>query len=457
MTCDICADWSAAQSEQFVKKRSYKERRKPSRPSGSVPPAPLASSRAETPSGVSQPGTSSSSLSCPSGGQGKREGSRGAPGVVSRGASSPPAGSRSSERGGSVSGLSSVESERAPASPAPSGAGEGGVARSQRTSLARYASSVVSPHSSPHARRRGELREISEDRSRVLSSRGSRSSDRVVLVTVAVVLALAPLPVRGQEIESVEGGHRRGRSLPVCGRVEIGRGLLTATALDACGPVLRETGLDPRIDTGLAEIALGMTGRSLLTATNHVVSVRAFPSSPWRSRSSDLPRRSRDCSRSRDRRPSSPDRSRSWEKGRLARRDQQEGGETVAVSQAPAVSEASTGVTPIAGGTPLSALPSDVQDLARFFLNLSGFSSLGAVGGVAGMAASTAGSGVQLCPSTSAGGAVALGAAIAILAGAGDLPAAPAAVPGMSGLQQRQEDSRPRRRRRRSSSDGTDR
>ena len=90
-------------------------------------------------------------------------------------------------------------------------------------------------------------------------------------------------------------------------------------------------------------------------------------------------------------------------------------------------------------------------------MNLSGSSSLGAVGGVAGVAASTAGSGVQLCPSTSAGGAVALGAATAIPAGAGDLPAAPAAVPGVSGQQQHQEDSRSRRRRCRSSSDGTDR
>ena len=74
MTCDICADWSAAQWEQFVKKRSYKDRKKPSRPSGSVPPAPLASPRAETPSGVSQPGTTSSSSSRPSGGQGKKGG-----------------------------------------------------------------------------------------------------------------------------------------------------------------------------------------------------------------------------------------------------------------------------------------------------------------------------------------------------------------------------------------------
>ena len=86
---------------------------------------------------------------------------------------------------------------------------------------------------------------------------------RVVLVTVAVVLALAPLPVRGQE---VEGGHRRGRSLPVCGRVGVGRGLLTATALGVYALILGET--------GFAEIALGVTGCGLLTATGHVVSVR---------------------------------------------------------------------------------------------------------------------------------------------------------------------------------------
>ena len=77
-------------------------------------------------------------------------------------------------------------------------------------------------------------------------------------MTVAVVLA--PLPVCGQEVESVGGGYHRGRSFPVCGR-----GLLTATALDACALVLGETGLD----AGLAG-----TGRGLLTATDHVGSVR---------------------------------------------------------------------------------------------------------------------------------------------------------------------------------------
>ena len=47
---------SAAQWELFVKKRSYIDCMKPSCPSGYVPPAPLASPRAETPSGVSQLG-----------------------------------------------------------------------------------------------------------------------------------------------------------------------------------------------------------------------------------------------------------------------------------------------------------------------------------------------------------------------------------------------------------------
>ena len=176
MTCDICADWSATQWEQFVKKRAYKDRKKSSRPSGSVPPAPLTSPRAETPSGVSRPGTSSSS-SRPSGGQGKQGGSRGAPGVVVSGkAPSPPSRSRSSERGGSVAGQLSGALGHAPDSP--SGAGEVGAARSQQTPLSHAAASVVSPHSSPHVQRREESRETSESRPRVLSSRGSRSSDR---------------------------------------------------------------------------------------------------------------------------------------------------------------------------------------------------------------------------------------------------------------------------------------
>ena len=67
MTCDFCAVWSAEQWALFAKKRSYKERKH--RPSGSAPPAQQTSPRAETSSGVSRPGTSSSSSSRPLGGQ----------------------------------------------------------------------------------------------------------------------------------------------------------------------------------------------------------------------------------------------------------------------------------------------------------------------------------------------------------------------------------------------------
>ena len=74
MTCDFCAVWSAEQWELFAKKRSYKERKH--RPSGSVPSAQQISPRAETSSGVSRPGTSSSSSSRPLGRQGRGRGLR---------------------------------------------------------------------------------------------------------------------------------------------------------------------------------------------------------------------------------------------------------------------------------------------------------------------------------------------------------------------------------------------
>ena len=114
-------------------------------------------------------------------------------------------------------------------------------------------------------------------------------------------------------------------------------------------------------------------------------------------------------------------------------------------------------VTPVAGGAALASLPSAVQDLARFFLSLSGSSSLGAVSGIAGVTASAAGSGGGVCPPTDAGGAVTTCTTTVTPAEAGVLPAAPAAVPGVSGEQQRRVESRSRRRRSRSSSDGTDR
>ena len=45
------------------------------------------------------------------------------------------------------------------------------------------------------------------------------------------------------------------------GRFASGGGLLAATALDVCALNCGETGIDSRIDTGLAVAALGVPGR----------------------------------------------------------------------------------------------------------------------------------------------------------------------------------------------------
>ena len=55
-TCDIVLFLVSGAVGTFLKKTSYFVHMKPSCPSGYVPPAPLASPRAETPSGVSQRG-----------------------------------------------------------------------------------------------------------------------------------------------------------------------------------------------------------------------------------------------------------------------------------------------------------------------------------------------------------------------------------------------------------------
>ena len=285
MTCDFCAIWSAEQWALFGKKRSYKERK--SRPSGSAPPAQQTSPRAETSSGVSRPGTSSASSFRPLGGQGKPEGSQGAPGVVSGGASSPPARPRSSERGGSASGHLSGVGGLASSSPSPSGGGGVEVARSRQTSLSRVSESVDSPSFSPHVPRRENVRESSGSCSRAVSFRYSRSSvceprkdtrarsrEGSSRGRRRLSLSLAPLPVRGQEVESVRGGHRPRHARLVVAHVESGRGLLTAIALgvEALGRVV--IGLDPRIDIGHAVTALDVSGLGLLTVIAPAVSVR---------------------------------------------------------------------------------------------------------------------------------------------------------------------------------------
>ena len=237
-------------------------------------------------------------------------------------------------------------------------------------------------------------------------------------MTGLVDLTLAPLPARGQAVESVVDETRLIRCPPACGR-----GLLTtigrvAFALARC---LGKIGRSLRTATVLVGIALSGTGRDLRIVTGLGGNVR------------DPPRRSIDRSRSRAWSPLSSGHSRSEDRGRRARREQREGVETVAVSQAPVVSEASATVAPPVAGGAVTALLSAVQDLARFFLSLAGSSSLGAVGSVAGAAVPASGVGAQLCPSAPGGGAVASCAATAVPAVAVEPSSASAAVPGSSG------------------------
>ena len=153
LTCDFCVGWSPAQWELFAKKRTYKDRKK-SRPSGSVPPAPGASPCVGTSSEVPQPGTFSSSSSRPSGGQDNRGGGGGGLRVhlvlcpvrlpllpldlsLARGGAGVSLDVRLLRASAPLSLQSLRELQRG-----------GGVARSQRTSSARAASSVPSPCSS---------------------------------------------------------------------------------------------------------------------------------------------------------------------------------------------------------------------------------------------------------------------------------------------------------------------
>ena len=94
---------------------------------------------------------------------------------------------------------------------------------------------------------------------------------------VAVVVGLAPLPVRGQEVEGINSSGRPLGSLLVPARAVCGRGLLTATARGVGALGLAVTGLDPWIDTGHTVSTCGVTGGGLLTAPGRVISVRVFP------------------------------------------------------------------------------------------------------------------------------------------------------------------------------------
>ena len=137
-----------------------------------------------------------------------------------------------------------------------------------------------------------------------------------------------------------------------------------------------------------------------------------------RSRSHALPDRSLDRSRSCVRLPASPARLRAVEAGRLARRGPQEG--VGAFVSQPPVAWCSGGRPSCSGGASIAALPSVfLQELARFVMSLSGSSSLGATGVLAGATASAAASWGIACPASTAAGAATFCAATVTPAGAG--------------------------------------
>ena len=463
MTCDFCAVWSAEQWELFAKKRSYKERKH--RPSGSAPSAQQTSPRAETSSGVSRPGTSSSSR--PLGGQERGEGSQGAPGFVSGGAPSPPARPWSSERDGSASRHLSGVSGLAPSSPSPSGGGGAGVACSRQTSHSRVSESVDSPSFSPHVPRRENVRESSDS-----CSRDSRSSGRE-----------PRKDKRARSRESSSRGRRR-RSRSRSSSCSRSRGCERARRSSSASRSSRGRSRRERSrssDRYRSRRGSSRSRRDRSRSSDRYRS-RRDRSRRERSRSFDRSRSRRERARSPARRGERRDRSRShaslnrsidrsrsierlpapsahWredEAGRLVRRGTQEGVEAVA-SQPPVAPGGSVDVTPVAGGASMTALPSAMKELARFFLNLSGSSSLGASGDSAGVTASGAVLGELAGPSSSASGAATVCGTAATPAGAGVLPDASDALPSVSGEHRRRVRSRSRDRRSRSSDDRTDR
>ena len=378
---------------------------------------------------------------------------------MSGGAPSPPARPRSSERGGSASRHLSGVSGLAPSSPSPSGGGGAGVARSRQTSHSRVSESVDSPSFSPHVPRRENVRVSSDSCSRALSSRDSRSSGRE-----------PRKDKRARSRESSSRGRRRlSRSLSSSRSRSRGRERArrsSSASRSSCGRSRRERSRSSdryRSRRGSSRSRRDLSRRERSRSFDRSRSRRERARSPARrgerrdrSRSHASLNRSIDRSRSIERLPAPSARWREDEAGRLVRRGTQEGVEAVA-SQPPVAPGGSVDVTPVAGGASMTALPSDMKELARFFLNLSGSSSLGASGDSAGVTASGAVLGELAGPSSSAAGAATVCGTAATPAGAGVLPDASDALPSVSGEHRRRVRSRSRDRRSQSSDDRTDR
>ena len=222
------------------------------------------------------------------------------------------------------------------------------------------------------------------------------------------------------------GSHRPRHALLVVAHAVSCRGLLTATALsvEALGRVVR--GLDPRIDIGHGVTALGVSGRGLLTATAPAVSVRVpMPvggcGAVVRDRISRIARVTacgQACVYLLLLPACGPWKQDGWPNvgpRRVWRR----------LSLSLLWPGAAAGVPPVLEGRPLPLSRLFLQELAKFFMSLSGSSSLGAPGVLAGVTASAAASEGIACPSSTAAGAATFCAATVTPAGAGVLPAGP--------------------------------
>ena len=245
---------------------------------------------------------------------------------------------------------------------------------------------------------------------------------RLALVDVAVALALSPLTVRGLAVVSVGDGRRPLHALLVDAHAVSGRGLLTAAALGvgALGRVV--PGLDPRIDIGPAVTSLGVRGRGLLPAAAPTVSVRvslpvggcgAFVRDRTLSRITRLTARGHACDYLLLLPACGPWKRAGWP---------DVGHRRVwgPLSLSLLWPGAAAGVPPVLGGRPLPlSRLFFFQELAKFVMSLSGSSSLGASGFLAGVSASAAASWGIACPASAAAGAATLCAATVTPAGAG--------------------------------------
>ena len=298
-----------------------------------------------------------------------------------------------------------------------------------QTPFSRFSLSVDSPQFSPHVPRRENSRESSVSCSRVLSSRESRSSERGSWVDSKA--RSHEVSSRGRRCRSSYrsrfSGCERGRPSSSVSRSSRGRSCCERSRSSDRDRSQRGSSRSRRVWSRSSDRYRSRRDRSRRERSRSFDRYRSRRERArslacrgvrrGRSRSHALPNRSRDRSRSSMRLPASPARLRAVEAGRLARRGPQEGVEAFVFQ--PPVAWSSGGRPSCSGGASIAALPSVFAGASKFFMSLSGSSSLGAPGVLVGVTASAAASGGIACPSSTAAGAATFCAATVTPAGAG--------------------------------------